>query len=79
MFAYPNGNVAATTRQVLKELGYEVAVEFDHRLANIDGDPLSLSRLRIDSDASVERTAAIASGAHSALFALKNRLVRRSA
>lgn len=79
MFAYPNGNVAPATRQVLKDLGYEVALEFDHRLASIDGDPLSMSRLRIDSDASIERMAAIASGAHSAVFAAKNRLLRRSA
>ncbi|WP_020378556.1 polysaccharide deacetylase family protein [Candidatus Microthrix parvicella] len=79
MFAYPNGNIASATRQVLKELGYELAVEFDHRLADIKGDPFSISRLRLDSDASIERTAAIASGAHSAVFALKNRLMRRSA
>ena len=54
-------------------------VEFDHRLANIDGDPFSIALPSLDSDASIERVAAIASGAHSAVFALKNRLMRRSA
>ena len=79
LFAYPNGNVAPASRQVLKELGYELALEFDHRLASIDGDPLRMSRLRIDSDASLDRMAAIASGVHSAGFATKNRILRRSA
>ena len=48
-------------------------------MANITGDPFSISRLRLSRDASIERTAAITSDAHSAVFALKNRLMRRLA
>ena len=54
-------------------------VEFDHRLANIDGDPFSIALPSLDSDASVERTAGIVSDALSAIFAHNNRLMRQSA
>ncbi len=79
MFANPTATSQRPLARCSRSLGYELAIEFDHRLADIDGDPFSISRLRLDSDASIERVAAIASGAHSAVFALKNRLMRRSA
>ena len=72
LFAYPNGNVARTSRTVLAELGYDVAALFDHRLARPHGP--EVSRLRIDADAPPRRLAAIASGAHPAAYALLQRL-----
>jgi hypothetical protein len=62
----------------MAELGYRMALLFDHRLAVVGTPPAmsigapefpaALSRLRLDSDAPVERLRAIVSGAHPALF-----------
>lgn len=41
---------------MLKELGYELTAEFDHRLADINGDPFSICGLWLDSGTSIERT-----------------------
>lgn len=71
-FAYPNGNVTQTSRHVIAQRRYALSALFDHRMARLD-DP-ELSRLRVDADASVERFAAIASGAHPAAFAVARRL-----
>lgn len=72
LFAYPNGNTAAPSRQVLTHLGYDVAALFDHRLSRARGQ--EVSRLRIDADVPVRRLAAITSGAHPAAFAGTRRL-----
>ena len=77
LFAYPNGNVAGPSRAVLTRLGYSVTALFDHRMARPRGP--EVSRLRIDADAPLERMAAIASGAHSAAYALAQRLRRARA
>lgn len=63
-FAYPNGNHTAVSEAVIRDLGYESAVLFDHRLAR-PGNPLRISRLRLDSDADTRRALSILSGAHS--------------
>lgn len=72
LFAYPNGSVTVTSRRVVAERGYAVSALFDHRIARL-GNP-ELSRLRVDSDASVRRFSAIVSGAHPAAFAVARRL-----
>lgn len=69
-FAYPNGNFAEPAESVLTELGYRLGVLFDHRLARTPGHPLRVSRLRIDSDASIARARSLLSGAHSAAAGL---------
>lgn len=74
VFAYPNGDFTSESREVLDQAGYGLALAFNHRLSGDSDDPLNLSRLRLDSDASIRRTAAIVSGSHSALFGLQARL-----
>jgi peptidoglycan/xylan/chitin deacetylase (PgdA/CDA1 family) len=64
VFAYPNGDWTPVAEGMLEELGYEVAVLFDHKLASLPGHPLRLSRLRLDASAPAERFRAIISGAH---------------
>ncbi len=80
LFAYPNGDFSTTVDDELKRLDYGVGCLFDHRMANTKQNPLALSRFRIDSRAELPRFRAIVSGAHSALFAGKQRataLLRR--
>lgn len=72
LFAYPNGNPAEPSRQILKRLGYQVAALFDHRLSRLAGP--EVSRLRVDADASIRRLAAITSGAHPAVYAVARRV-----
>lgn len=67
-FAYPNGNRSDAAEAVLKELGYPLALLFDHRLADTAGDRYRLSRLRLSADAGVSRARAVVSGAHPVAF-----------
>jgi peptidoglycan/xylan/chitin deacetylase (PgdA/CDA1 family) len=65
LFAYPNGNWARPTQQTLAELGYQLAVLFDHRLANPRWQaPLRLSRLMTNPELTVARYRAILGGVH---------------
>jgi peptidoglycan/xylan/chitin deacetylase (PgdA/CDA1 family) len=69
LFAYPNGDWTQDSERVLVELGYDVALLFDHRLADVAAvSPLRMSRVRLDTGASVERARAILSGGHSMLY-----------
>lgn len=74
LFAYPNGDFTPESREVLAGAGYGLALAFDHRLSRSSDDPLNFSRLRLDSNASLTRTAAIVNGSHSAVFGLQSRL-----
>ncbi|WP_169743372.1 polysaccharide deacetylase family protein [Knoellia sinensis] len=67
-FAYPNGNWTPEAAAEAEALGYVGSLLFDHRLSSVSGDPHRISRLRIDSDATLDRTLSILSGAHSAAF-----------
>lgn len=77
VFAWPNGDPSPEAAKVLRELGYRVVAICDHRLARRSGDPLALSRLRLDADAEIVRTRAILSGAHSAVFHAQRRFKRQ--
>lgn len=69
LFAYPNGDWTPDSESVLTDLGYDIALLFDHRLADLVGtNPLRVSRVRLDSAASIERARAILSGGHSILY-----------
>jgi peptidoglycan/xylan/chitin deacetylase (PgdA/CDA1 family) len=67
VFAYPNGASTPTAGRVLGELGYELAVVHDHRLADLR-TPLAISRLRVGDHVSVDRLANIATGTHPAIL-----------
>lgn len=70
-FAYPNGNWAASTEEVLRKAGYATSLGFDHRLARQDRNPLRLSRLRLDTNATMPRLRGITSGVHPLLLRSK--------
>jgi peptidoglycan/xylan/chitin deacetylase (PgdA/CDA1 family) len=64
-FAYPNGDEDPGAEAILRDLGYEVAFLFDHRLAPLPlREPLRISRLRVNSDTSTDRFRIILSGLH---------------
>lgn len=72
-FAYPNGNHDARVRRAVMEAGYTLGFTFDHRLATRPIDPMAVSRIRIDSSASIERLSLLVSGLHSGLHRIRRR------
>lgn len=72
-FAYPNGNVDERVRRAVASAGYTTAFGFDHRLVSPDTDPLSISRVRVDSSAGLDRFRILVSGLHPALHHLRGR------
>ena len=68
IFAYPNGDWTVDAERVLGDLRYDLALLFDHRLATTKEHPYRVSRLRVSTDASDGRFAAILSGAHSSAY-----------
>jgi peptidoglycan/xylan/chitin deacetylase (PgdA/CDA1 family) len=72
-FAYPNGDWAPEAETMLADLGYRLGFLFDHRLADVDADPLRVSRLRVNSDTTPDRFAIILSGLHPAIHRVRGR------
>jgi len=72
-FAYPNGNWVGHVANVVRSLGYQVGVVFDHRLARAHGPSLRMSRLRVSGSAPLARFRAIVSGLHPAVFSVVRR------
>jgi peptidoglycan/xylan/chitin deacetylase (PgdA/CDA1 family) len=71
-FAYPNGDQDPRAENVLKDLGYEAAFLFDHRMNRLPiRDPFRISRLRVDSTTSMDRFRMIVSGLHPAIHHLR--------
>jgi peptidoglycan/xylan/chitin deacetylase (PgdA/CDA1 family) len=76
-FAYPNGDWDPRGEGILRELSYRAGFLFDHALARTpERRPLRISRVRVDSTASIERLRLILSGFHPALHHLRKRLTR---
>jgi peptidoglycan/xylan/chitin deacetylase (PgdA/CDA1 family) len=73
LFAYPNGNFSQAVDDELQALDYSIGLLFDHKLARLEGPPLAMSRLRVDSQADLSRFRAIVSGGHSTVFAAQRR------
>ncbi len=63
VFAYPNGNSTPRSKAVLTDLGYEMALLFDHRISNLD-DRFAVSRIRVNADDSLDEFKARVSGLH---------------
>ena len=71
LFAYSNGNWTTEAEHLLVELGYESAVLFDHRVAH-PGNPLRLSRTRVNADDDMDTFRARVSGIHPAIHRLRS-------
>jgi peptidoglycan/xylan/chitin deacetylase (PgdA/CDA1 family) len=73
-FAYPNGDWDERTERALAAAGYAAGFLFDHRVNRAaPGHPLRLSRVRVNSDTSLDRFAIILSGLHPALHHARGR------
>jgi peptidoglycan/xylan/chitin deacetylase (PgdA/CDA1 family) len=72
-FAYPNGNWDDRVRRTVAAAGYDLAFAFDHRLVPSGQDTLSLSRVRVDASADLDRFRILASGLHPWLHRLRGR------
>jgi peptidoglycan/xylan/chitin deacetylase (PgdA/CDA1 family) len=67
-FAYPNGSAPPAARAAVHGAGYEVAFLHDHRRSRAHHtERFGVSRLRINSDDSLDRLRAVVSGVHPAL------------
>lgn len=72
LFAYPNGDRTHDAEKVLRSIGYDGGLLFDHRLnsrAQAVDPTRELSRLRIGASDPLPRARAIMSGVHADLFA----------
>lgn len=68
VFAYPNGDADPRAEEALAGLGYRLGVLFDHRRSPWPPPrPFRVSRLRVNSDTSLDRFRIILSGLHPAL------------
>ncbi|HEY7661157.1 MAG TPA: polysaccharide deacetylase family protein [Actinomycetota bacterium] len=71
-FAYPDGDRDDRAAVVLRELGYEAAFLFDHRLSpRRPADTMAVSRLRVNSTTTLDRFDTIASGLHPSLHRVR--------
>jgi peptidoglycan/xylan/chitin deacetylase (PgdA/CDA1 family) len=71
-FAYPDGGRDERAAAAVRELGYEAAFLFDHRMTEVPlEDRTAVSRLRVDADATLDRFRAITSGLHPAVHRVR--------
>lgn len=71
-FAYPNGNWNNSSEDILKEMGIEMAFLFDHNINKKCINPYRISRLRTNSDMSIDELKVKVSGLHSFLQKFKS-------
>jgi peptidoglycan/xylan/chitin deacetylase (PgdA/CDA1 family) len=70
LFAFPNGFRSPAADEALRNLRFDAAVRFDHRIAKVHQPRHQLSRLRVADSAALPRFRAIVSGSHPTLFHL---------
>jgi len=71
-FAYPDGGRDERVSRIVRETGHRAGFLFDHHLsARRPPDPLNISRLRVDADATPDRFRIIVSGLHPTLHRIR--------
>ncbi len=71
-FAYPNGNWDNASEDILKEMGIKMAFLFDHKVNEKRINPYRISRIRTNSDMSIDELKVKVSGLHSFLQKIKS-------
>lgn len=71
-FAYPNGNWDNSSEVALKEMDIKIAFLFDHKINKRNINPYRISRIRTNSDMSIDELKVKVSGLHSAFQKIKN-------
>lgn len=71
VFAYPNGSFDNQSEKALKENNIKLAFLFDHKVCAKNINPLRISRIRTNSDMSLDELKVKVSGLHSALQIIK--------
>ena len=66
-FAYPNGNWDNSSEELLQEMGIKMAFLFDHKVNEKIINPYRISRIRANSDMSLDELKVKVSGMHSFL------------
>ena len=73
-FAYPNGNADDRVTSAVRQRGTKAAFAFNHRSDKwVSNDLMLISRVRVNSTSTQRRFAAIVSGVHPAIHALRGR------
>ncbi len=76
-FAYPNGNFSDVVDAQVAELGYELGLMYDNKLADLgSAQPLQLSRVMLEADQPARRLKGVLSGAQPAFRSLLTKLGR---
>lgn len=71
-FAYPNGDVDERVISLLSKLDYKTAFLFDHKMSDLrPSNRFKISRVRVNSDTSMERFKIVLSGLHPAIHHLR--------
>lgn len=70
LFAYPNGNGTEASLSFLRQLDYDCAVLFDHRIDHIK-DPLRMSRIRVNAYDPLPEFKAKVTGIHPVVHRLR--------
>lgn len=68
IFAYPNGNYDENSEKILKENNITMAFLFDHKINSPEINPMRISRIRTNSDMSLNELKVKVSGLHSLLY-----------
>ncbi len=72
-FAYPNGNTNESVQNIFSSKGMEIGFLFDHKVNGKKIRPLSISRIRVNSDTDITEFKVRVSGLQSFLMGLKNK------
>ena len=74
ILAYPNGDYSDRTVDNARKSGIDMAFAFDHRVAELSGDRMTLSRLRMRPSYGIDRMRIILSGFYPFLLRLSGKI-----
>lgn len=75
-FAYPNGNLDSGAEEILISKNINMAFLFDHKVNQVEINPMRISRIRVNADANLNEFKVKVSGLHSGLMRMKNKIFK---